>query len=246
MTPEEYKSATLIEHSSDNGDSKVGFVYVPKTGGTYISINSIPHKYFGKKYRESGKPGDMHMPASRVIDIVGTSTPLFTMLREPYDRTCSEYYFIKNRTDVSVSHLNWDISDIKKIKFIAKRSGNIMNSMLYYEKTYNIYANNMSVEDYLEWSSHNPTYPFYFDVRSPKQFDAVGVTEEIDKTKMLLMSMYGMSSGKGEYNKNEKKSLGDPYHTKYPRSLFKKNNPSEYELYFEGKKKFEELCESYL
>lgn len=246
MTPEEYKNATLIRHTADNGDSKVAFVYVPKTGGTYLSINIIPNKYIGEKYRPSTMPGAIHMPASKIMNIVDSDTPFFTMVREPYDRTCSEYFFIKNRTETSIKHLKWNLSDPQKIKFLAQRSGQIMRSKLFYNKTFTIYSNKMTVEDYLEWSIDNPTYPFYYDSKTPEQFDIVGLTENINQTIDLLKIIYGMSSGNGDYNNNSKKTIGQNYQTNYSRKQFKNKNIIEYDFYFKGKEKFEKLLSRYL
>ena len=246
MTPEEYKNITTVERIADNGDTKVAFVYVPKTGGTYLSINIVPKKYVGKTYRPSTMPGNIHMPASRVMNLVDPDTPFFTMIRDPYDRTCSEFYFIKNKTEASISHLNWNLSDQQKIKFLAQRSGQIMRSQLFYEKTHAIYSNNMTVEDYLEWSTKNPTYEFYYDKKTPSEFEVVGLTEKIEKTKELLKIIYGMSSGNGNYNNNQNKNIGQQYETKYSRKCFEKKNYIDYELYVQGKENFQKLVEKHL
>lgn len=246
MTPEEYKKATTIPHVMDHGDTKVAFVYVPKTGGTFLSINPIPYKFHGEKYRPSRLPSEMHMPASRVMGIVDSSTPFFTILRDPYDRLCSEYFFIKEKAKASIDHFALDIGDPNKIDFIARKSSQIMKASIYYDKAHAIYTHNMSVEDYLEWSIDHPTYSFYYDSKTPKDFDVVGITDSLRETSELLNKMYGMTSGNGSYNNNVNKNINSSYKTDYSRNHFKKISNIEYGLYDEGRAVFEKLCRQYL
>lgn len=93
-------------------NTSLAFVYVPKTSGTYLNIKSIPEeKAYVNDYRPSTLPSSFHMPTSRVQSIVGEDTPLFTVVRDPYDRTCSEYYFIKKEVDKFLSIVPWDINN---------------------------------------------------------------------------------------------------------------------------------------
>jgi hypothetical protein len=219
----------------------LAFVYIPKTSGTYLNIKIIPEdKSYGNNYRTSSIPGAFHMPASRVEEIVGNDADFFTVVRDPYDRTCSEYYFFKQQVDEVLSKVNHsiEISDPKVIKILSVRAGKIMSMKSFEDKMYNIYMNKMTVEDYLDWSTGYPTYPQFYDTKTPKDFDLVGVTEDIEKTKRLLSERYGINSGSGLSNRNPSKKIGEPYKTKYLRSDFKRKNSIEYDLYYEGLDKF--------
>lgn len=245
MNAEEYKQATSIYNTVDHGDTEVAFVYVPKTGGSYLSINYIPSIY-KEGYRLSKLPSSHHMSVSRVREIVSPSTPLFTMVRDPYDRACSEYYFIKRKIDASIHHLKWNFTDPRKLEFLGKRAEVIMGTPIFADKLYFILRDSFTVEDYLEWSTDHLTYPSYYDSATPKDFDIVGVTESMSQSIELLNKMYGMSAGGGDNNENADKEIGRPYVTNYPRAEFEKKNPIEYEMYYEGKKKFAELSKIYL
>lgn len=251
MTPEEYKKAITVKHTIDHGDTNVAFVYIPKTGGTYLSMRIVPFKYYdGNILFKRGPlslPLNTHMPCSKLEKIVDKTTPFFTIVRDPYDRTCSEYFFIKKMTDISLKHFNnFDITNENRLSFVAKKSATIMGNDQHYDKTYNIYKYNMSLEDYLEWASENPTYPFYYDTKSISDFDIVGVTEDLPRTIQLLKVMYDTNSGGGDYNKNTIKEVGKPYETSYSRSAFKAKNIIEYDMYYQGRDKFNKLCSTYL
>jgi hypothetical protein len=236
-----YEEKTTISHTQAYSETPLGFVYVPKTGGTYLSMSVIPSEY---EYDPSGSPSKIHMPASKIQSIVKEGTSMFTMLRDPYDRTCSEYYFLKSKADVSIKHFSWDISDSKKLFFMANFVSKITGHKAFFDKIYALYDSNMSVEDYLEWTIDNPTYPIYYDTLTPKDFDIVGVTEDIPKTIELLKLIYNVDAGMGDYNKNDTKKINKPYDTKFSRSEFEYKNSIEYKMYYEGLEKFQELSKS--
>lgn len=243
MDNDKYVTSTKIYHTANNYDTKVAFVHVPKTGGTYLSIPILPQNL---GIRLSSFPGDMHLPVSKIQSLSDYSIPLFTIVRNPYDRVCSEYYFTIDKVK-KITLLNcWDEDDPKKIEFIAKRAAIIMKNQQNYEKIYNIYKNKMCIEEYLEWSAYNPTYPYYYDEKTPKDFDIVGITEDMDKTIKLLEKMYDTKSGGGDYNKNNTKSVGKLYENKYSREVFKIKNKIEYDIYEEAKEKFYQLSKEYL
>lgn len=239
MMTEKYNRKIELFHNNEN--DHLGFVYVPKTGGTYLSMSFIPKRYHGEKYKISRLASSFHMPASRVVDIVGPNTPLFTMIRDPYDRACSEYYFIRRKIDDPMNHLEWNCSDPTKIDFVAKRAKTFMGLDFYYEKVLAIYKNNFKIEDYLEWYHSNPTYPVYYDIKTPKDFDVVGMTENIPQTIMMLDKMYGIKIFQGSANNNPNKKVNHPYKTGYSRKSFKKQNYLEYSFYSEGKEKYHKL-----
>jgi hypothetical protein len=240
MLTEEYKGR-IKNFYKRNENEHVGFVYVPKTGGTYLSISFIPQKYHGPKYKLSKLASSFHMPASRVVDIVGNETPLFTMVRDPYDRSCSEYYFIKRRILSSIDSMHWDFSDEKKLNFVINRVESVMGSDIYSKKIYQIFKNNLNIEEYLEWYHEDPTYPWYYDIKTPKDFDIVGLTEDIPGTISLLKNIYDIDVSYGDANDNPLKKVNKPYKTKYSRRKFKKHNDVEYNLYYEGKEKYHKI-----
>lgn len=217
--------------------TNIAFVRVPKTAGTFLNIHLIPEKH---KYKN--KYGNNHLSVSQIKKIVDENTPFFTLVRDPYNRACSEYFFIKRM--IVVSELNPD--DEKNIKHVANRIMANMGSKIYYHKTFNIYRNSMSLEDYLEDYNNFQTYPFYYDTMLPKDFDLIGITENMRKTVALLKSAYNIKCGDGDINPNLIKRYGPDYETSYSRSDFKSKNEIEYEIYDQSLIKFNSLCSKYL
>lgn len=221
-------------------ESPLGFVYVPKTGGTYLSISVIPSEY---GYDLSSSPSKIHMTTSMVESIIDEGEPLFTIVRDPYNRVCSEYHFLKNK---SQEYFSWDLSDTNKLKSVGYFSSKMKNHQAFFNKIYAIYLHNMTVEDYIEWSIDNPTYQVYYDTRTPKDFEVVGVTEKMSETVELLKNMHEVLSGSGSFNENKKKAINNPYKTKYSKKEFKKKASIEYDLYNEGLDRFNTLSEKWL
>ena len=246
MNSTEYERNTKIIHSANNVNDALAFVYVPKTGGTYLSINTLPIKFY-KNIKNTNWPSDFHIPVSKIESITNGDYPLFTILRDPYDRTCSEYYFTKERVEVGLQYFGeWDLKDPRKLQFVAKRIGIITDSKHYENKIINIYQNNMTVEDYLEWSINDPTYPIYYDTKTPEDFDIVGITEYIPQTIQLLKNMYGIEAGNGDFNNNKTKIVGKPYETKFSRLEYERKNVIEYQYYKEAINKFNQLCQIFI
>lgn len=227
----------------DYYNTEVAFVHVPKTGGTYLSIPILPEKF---KIKLSSLPGDMHIPVSQIEKLTNGSAPLFTVVRDPYDRVCSEYYFTKNKIKELTILDRWEEKNSKKIEFLARRAAIIMKNEQNYEKICSIYKNNMSINDYLEWSAENPTYPHYYDTKTPKDFDIVGITEDMENTIRLLKIIYKTNSGGGDFNKNAFKNVGKPYDNLYSRYSFELKNTIEYDIYKEAKEKFHKFLKKYL
>jgi hypothetical protein len=223
----------------------LAFVYVPKTSGTYLNIRSIPDKeYFVNDFKPTNRYSESrvaHFPASKMISIVGDKVPFFTLVRDPYDRTCSEYFFIKREVRRLFDGVPWDMKDPKKIRWVAYGAERLLGHKAFFEKVHNIYHNEMTIEDYLEWTTENPTYPIFYDVKTPKDFDLVGKSESMEETVFLLKKIYNVDCGSGEKNENKMKKVGKPYETNYLRKDFEKKNKIEYDLYQEGVDRFNKL-----
>jgi hypothetical protein len=179
------------------------------------------------------------MAASQVQSIVEEGTPLFTVIRDPYDRACSEYYFLKSKATASIQDFTWNIDTKAELEPMANSVSRITGYKDFFEKTCVIYDNDMSVEDYLEWTIDNPTYPFYYDTLEPKDFDLVGILEDMPKTISLLKSMSGIDAGDGTFNANPDRPVGEPYVTDFSRSDFESRNSIEYGLYLQGVEKLQ-------
>jgi len=250
-----YKEITTISRSSPSINTSIGIVFVPKTGSTYLSLTPVPSHYYSPyslgraRLRNSKTPGSSHMTLSLIKEITNNSTPYFTVLRDPYDRAASEYYFIKRQAQNALSIFkNWDLTDPRKLEFLAHHTGKIMGisgwggftddgpSTAFYDKTYNIHKYDMSVDDYLEWSVDNPTYPVYFD--DVDSFDSVGITENMSATIDLLNSLWGIKVAGGNTNDNKDKAVGKPYDCLFPRQKFYDKSP-DYEIYIKGKERFD-------
>lgn len=229
-----YKEKTTIDHTQTYSKTPLAFVRVPKTGGTFLSMQTLPHV---RDY-EGNNSNLLHLSVSKVESLVQEGTPLFTMLRDPYDRSCSEYYHIKNHNDYRKLLISKSKIDMENINKMSKTE--IMN--VYATRLHSIYKYDMSIEDYLEYVGDCPIYPRFFDTKTPKDFDCVGITSEMDKTINLLKSMYDVNMSCSNFNKNESKEVKDLYKTGFSRSVFESNNPLEYKMYYEGLKKFQELC----
>jgi hypothetical protein len=238
----EYQQKNNILRDKTNIDG-LAFVYVPKTGGTFLNISVLPNS---DRLGPKNSPRMVHMPTSKVLSLTKDDIKLFTLVRDPYDLACSEYFFLKEKVEYNTKYFNLNKDEKTKAELASRFVAKLTDNESYYEKLMKIYLEKISLEDYLEFISNNPIYPFYYDVRTPKDFDCVGVTEEMETTISLLKSMFGVVCGKGDYNKNSQKNVEERYTNYYSREKFEKENVRDYELYFEGKERFKELCENFL
>jgi uncharacterized ubiquitin-like protein YukD len=228
-----------------NLSSDIGFIYVPRTGGTFLSnweMNLFPNQ---KKPTSEYSLRMIHIPVSRMIEISKKNEiKLFTVVRDPYDQACSEYFYIKNRIGVLAETLKLNTDNEKHIRVMSRSAANFTGNPHYEKHVKQIYENKLSLEDFLDQREKNCVYSFYYDTKEPKDFDCVGMTEEIDKTIVLAKKMFNVVLGNGRRNggRNAKQKH---YETSYPRKNFEKNNLKDYELYYQGKEKFAELCSEY-
>ena len=221
----------------------VAFIFVPKTGGTFLTswnINIFPNQ---KKPSEQLSQRMLHIPVSRMADYVDLSkTKLFTIVRDPYDQACSEYFDIKRRGDLAFEYLGLNRENPKSVDFIAKRAADIIGNPFFRDHINKVYLNNFSIDEYLEQRSYNCVYSYYYDFKKPKDFDCVGITEEMDKTIRLAEKILNINLGDGPNHENKNKKINQKYNFDYSRKDFEKNNQIDYELYYQGKEKFKKLC----
>jgi hypothetical protein len=237
----EYQQKNNILRDKKSIDG-LAFVYVPKTGGTFLNISVLPNS---DRLGPKNSPRMVHMPTSKVLSLTKDDIKLFTLVRDPYDLACSEYFFLKEKVEYNTKYFNLNKDEKTKAEVASRFVSKLTDNESYYEKLIKIYLERISLEDYLEFISHNPIYPFYYDVRTPKSFHCVGVTEEMEKTIYLLEKMFGVICGKGNYNKNLQKNVKSRYISNYSRDKFKKENNKDYEMYYEGVEKFNSLWEKY-
>jgi hypothetical protein len=218
-----------------------GFVYVPRTGGTFLS--NWETKIFSNQKKQTSEYSlrMIHLTVSRLLEINGEDTKIFTIVRDPYDQACSEYFYIKNRVDVLCSKLKLDVKNKKHLEVIAKSAKNFTGNPHYENHVRKIFEKDLSLEEFLEQRENDCVYSFYFDIKTPKDFNFVGMTENMDTTLSLAKKIFNIELGKG--NKNSGRgNTNEPYKTGYSRKLFQEKNLNDYSLYYEGKERFEELC----
>jgi len=217
-------------------------VLVPKTGTTFLT-NWQCQIYPGQnKETKDLTPRMRHIPVSRMYKLAGhKNLNILSIARDPYDQSCSMYFFIKRNLEdfLNASGLP-DSPELRKIG--AKRSGiqfGNENFSILVEKTL---CDNLSLEEFLEARIRNFFYPFYYDELTPKDFYCVGITEQMEKTIKLFDKKMGEKINRSFANDNPNKDIGEPYESGYSRKDFMNQNMKEYELYYEAKKRFEELC----
>lgn len=188
----------------------------------------------------SGTPDEVHLTVSQVKQKVDDDTTLFTIMRDPYDRSCSEYYFIVDRVIPKIEVKFGKLANSKKTDVLIHRISQKTNTPAFAKKIKAIVEEEMLVEDYLVWSANNPTYPIYYDDIGPGDFDLIGITENMNGTLSILKS-HGINAGGDNYRNNIKKNIGDSYTTKISRKDFENMNNIEYQMYYEGLEKYHSL-----
>jgi hypothetical protein len=148
----------------------------------------------------------------------------FTMIRDPYDVAASTFYFLK-KFEYYAGFNSKNPSD----RFHAR----IANS------------STATVEDFLYNWEENSLYSFYYCGKPAGVFDFIGLTERMNESSQLMYNMFGIQSNKGDFNRNEQKTLAEPYQTGYSRLTFMKDHEQEYQIYFEYLDRFHQLCKEY-
>lgn len=232
-------------------NKKIAFVRVPKTASSAIVQKNVDdicpgvlnlknndrcyvnHKfkfhYGGGNYCIFFNNFSQHVSSSVYNNLENHDHLFYTQLRDPYDVACSLYFFLKNgneKTGMPVSIIGSNIDT------------DYHNSQLV--------SNNISINEFLENMMHNQTYVHYYDDLNIKDFDCIGLSNDIKKTKKLFEKIFNVKIDTHVTNNNINKKLNEPYNFKFNRTDFKKLNEQEYEIFYEGIKKFNNLCNKYL
>lgn len=196
------------------------FVHVPKTGGA--SIKYSLDQYLCKHLNVNMQ----HLPTSFYTNH-NHDHIYFSFIRDPYDRACSDFFYIKRQifnqyTDVK----KWDIQNKSRFRYLK----------------------NISIDEYLEnfekFNSYGSpsVYSKYFDSVKIQDFDFVGHTSDMRKSILLANSMFNITIKNKYINLNPSNVFGRPYNFKYSKEMFKKHCIEDYEIYNLGLEKFTNLC----
>ncbi len=200
--------------------NKYAFVHVPKTGGAGIK-RSID-KFLCRD------DNNEHLPVS-YFDQHNHNHIFFTIIRDPYDRTCSEYFFIKRQLQGNVIDVSpWPEETKKQFSKI------LTHSIDYF------------LENFIQQNYNGSIYSHYFDSKNIQDFDFVGDINNMDKSIFIFNKMFEINIKKIQGNINPKHKVGQPYNFKYSRNDFIKKYKKDYEIYEVGKEKFKRLEKKYL
>jgi hypothetical protein len=182
----------------------LGFVHVPKTGGsTIISEGKI--KIDGEFCNNSS-----HAKVSELMRHEHEHKYI-SLMRDPYQQSISKYYnMLRNHK----GDMNFTLKDF------------------------------LTNEEHRLWSEIS--YFIYYDILKPSEFSFIGITEEMEKNRIILKKMFGIEFSKKPLNTNNEKIFYKKYKTTFYEKEFKKIHKDEYDLYHEGIHKFNQLCKKYL
>ena len=100
-----------------------------------------------------------------------------------------------------------------------------------------------SLNDYLD--SYDPIYAKYVDIDNVSDIKFVGTLENYNRSIHIFNKMFGTSLVAHFDNVKDNKQPGAGYKTSYSRKTFIDNNKEDYEIYYRGVKKYEELNKFY-
>lgn len=164
---------------------------------------------------------DWHIPVSEFFK-ESHDHIFMTMIRDPYDINLSMYYMTKRN----------------KARFLNGRQ-------IFMDNDKNLDVASLSPEKYLDQISLNRIYPYYFDKKRPGFFDVVGTMEQSHKTFKLLSAIFEVKLDFIMLNNNPQRHVYQKYSTGYSREEFMDKHDLDYEFYFEGIQRFENLCKEY-
>jgi hypothetical protein len=181
----------------------LGFVHVPKTGGSTILSKG--------KTKTNLCSGKGHIPHSKFKEHTHKHDYFITMIRDPYQQSISFYYDMKRSPE------------------------------------YNI---DFSLEDFLSNPNHRNkwgiNYEKYYEESLLKDFSFVGITNHMNVNRMLLKKMFDFNFSEIPINTNPKKNFSVKYDSVFKKKEFMKIYSNEYDLYFEGIDRFNQLCRKHL
>jgi hypothetical protein len=112
------------------------------------------------------------------------------------------------------------------------------------------YDIDFSLEDFLSNSDHRNkwgiNYEKYYDGLSLKDFSFVGMTNSMDINRLLLKKMFNFNFSQTPINTNPEKNFLTKYDSVFKKKEFISKNSTEYDLYFQGIKRFNQLCSKHL
>lgn len=194
---------------------KTAFVHVPKTAG------SIRYQFDDRFCLPDDKGA--HWSAATFMNKHNHNHLFYTQVRDPYDVAASLYFHIGRTGGNSIGS--------------NKKFNALIADMIYKEC--------LSVDEFLQYLPSNSMYAHYYDKLSPKEFDCVGFSEDMESSVKLLKHITGIEIVSFTNNINPIKPIGEPYKLNYSREKFMRDNEFEYQLYFEGVERFNELCKKY-
>lgn len=188
------------------------FVHVPKTGGKFMKKYLRPPLNFDLCPESNLAP---HQPVSW-YESHNHDHIFMTMVREPYDRAVSEYFYMKRLNEErNPSQLKIKAEDItdKYLEFYSFMFGSV----------YSTYYNSKEIED----------------------FDFVGNMHDMERSIKLANAMFDLGIVNEHINVNPYHTINQPYDGGYSRSEFKEKNAKDYEIFYRGIEKFNSLCNEY-
>lgn len=189
------------------------FIHVPKTGGRLMK------KYLRPPYCNDLCPESNLAPHQPTLWFENhTHDHIFmTMVRDPYDRAASEYFYTKKqlfeRDNKNPKIQAQDVTDAY-LRTFSFRVGSI--------------------------------YSHYFNSREIEEFDFVGNMHNMKDSVELANAMFGLNIQHEQFNVNPNHEINKPYDVGYSRSEFEKENAKDYEIFYRGVEKFNSLCKQYL
>jgi hypothetical protein len=217
---EEIRKGLDYARSITDTQRKLVFVHIPKTAGTTIEeVGGLQAKvawgsclFKHKPKRRGGvckyspkeqfewpmKIGYWHLP-TQLFPLMGTNpyegADLFAVVRDPYDRILSEFYFICRHKITKW----WDTVECNRTRV---QEPDYMNEWLQ-SKLRRTPTTNLSVQDYLDENGHfTPQYDFIVAPGERRMVDHVLRMDHLETEFPALMKAYGIQAALSPKKKN--------------------------------------------